>query len=135
MCKKKTLKILGVFFCAFSISYGPSPIKHRLFSWYSSFLSQYLASTHAAFGGFHDLSVVYVVFRFLYVPAFGVLFPRVCVIFLFIVFDLSRWQVHSPHDPRRQKTVGRPAASQVVFVFTCVYRVLLHSAGVQALCV
>ena len=43
-----------------------------------------------------------------------------CVIFVSIVFDLCRWKVHSPRDPRRQKTVGRPSARQVVFVFTCV---------------
>ena len=48
------------------------------------------------------------------------LFSHACVIFVPIVFDSCRWRVHSPRDPRRQKTVGRPSARQVIFVFTCV---------------
>ena len=56
-----------------------------------------------------------------------------CVIFVSIAFDLCRWQVHSPRDPRRQKTVGRPAARQVVFCFYVRCRLQLHSAGVQAM--
>ena len=44
----------------------------------------------------------------------GVCFYVACVIFVSIDFGLCHWKVHSPHDLRRQKTVGRPSARRAV---------------------